>query len=616
MCGIIGYCGPPDSAKALPQVLEGLRRLEYRGYDSSGVAILDSAGKLAVHKSAGKVAGLVATIPTDVRGAVGIGHTRWATHGRATDQNAHPHVDCTGAIAIVHNGIVENYRELKSRLTAQGHQFRSDTDTEVIVHLIEELLRDGKPLEEAVRLAARQLAGSQAIAVLSQQHPATLIGVRVGHAGGLVVGYGSDAMHLASDLPALIGDARQASYLESREMAVVTPSEARFMDLEGNRIQKTPQPVLADPVAAAKGPYRHFMLKEIMEQPETLVASLSDRIDFQRMRVSLPDIPWDMSRAKKISRVLVLGMGTSFHAAQVGRFMFEPVARLPAEAENASEFRYRDAVIDPSTLAVSVTQSGETVDTLVSMAEARRRGAPQVAVCNVPGSEATRVADYSLLLHAGPEIAVASTKTLMGSMACLLLLAITLGDLRGTLTAQKQRRLVEEMARLPRLVGDLVQASAEYEAIARRYAQHEHFLVLGRGIGYPMAMEGALKLKEISYAHAEGYAAGEMKHGPIALIDEKMPVIVLALKDRLYDKMMSNIDQVRARDGRVIAIATQGDEAIREKAHHVLYVPEVPELLSPFVALAPLQLLAYHIAVRRGCDVDQPRNLAKTVTVE
>ncbi len=613
MCGIIGCCG---STPVLPTILEGLKRLEYRGYDSAGVAVFEPPIGVVIRKNAGKLADLVAAIDEPLAGTVGMGHTRWATHGRPTVENAHPHTDCTGSVAVVHNGIVENYRELKQRLEGAGHRFQSQTDTEVVAHLIEEFLAGGADVEEAAIKAGNELAGAQVIVVLSKDEPDRLVGMRIGHAGGLAVGYGAGAMYLASDLPAIVGKADQVVYLEDREVATITRTGVKYGTLDGTSLEKTPQTVTQDPAAAAKGPYRHFMLKEIMEQPETLVSALRDRVDFQAMEVTLPDFPLSAAEATELDRVVIIGMGSSYHSAQVGRTMIERLARLPVEAENAAEFRYRDPVLNASTLVVSVAQSGETVDTLVAMAEAKRRKARQITVCNVPGAEATRIAEYTIQINAGPEIAVASTKTLVGSMVCLFLLALMLGQLRGTVKSGERRRLIEELASLPESLGGVLANGPAYEELARRYAHHDHFFVLGRGITYPIAMEGALKLKEISYIHAEGYQAGEMKHGPIALIDKDMPVIAIVLKDRLYDKMMSTIEEVRARDGRVLAVATLGDEAIHEKARDVLFVPAVSELLSPILAVAPLQLLAYHIAVRRGCDVDQPRNLAKTVTVE
>ncbi len=613
MCGIIGYAG---NKLAVPIILSGLKRLEYRGYDSSGVAVLEPNGELVIRKGEGKLSQLIAVMGNPGQGTLGIGHTRWATHGKPNEANAHPHTDQHGNIAAVHNGIVENYREIKERLQGQGHHFKSQTDSEVIPHLIQSLMEKGDSFEEAVRKAAAQLHGAHAIVVINAKEPGKIIGVRIGHAGGLVVGYAHGEMYLASDLTAIAPQIKEAAYLHDGEMAVITPASARFVRLDGTPVAKEPQAVTHDPVSAAKGQYRHFMLKEIMEQPETLMSALRDRIDFQSSKVTLPGFPFKQAQIKAIDRAVLLGMGTSLHAAQIGGRMIERLARIPCEVENASEFRYRDAILGPNTLVISVTQSGETVDTLVAMAEAKIKGAPQIAVTNVAGSEATRKADYSLLINAGPEIAVASTKTFIGSVACLYLLGLTLGEMRGILSKESIRQHIDHLVKLPEQLGEVLQLAPQVEMIARDLAKKPNFLILGRGINFPVAMEGALKLKEVSYIHAEGYQAGEMKHGPIALIDEHMPVLAIAPKDRLYDKMMSNIEEVRAREGRLIAIATKGDESIGEKVKDVVFLPEVTELLSPLLTVAPLQLLAYYIAVRRGADVDQPRNLAKTVTVE
>ena len=613
MCGIIGYLG---GRPALPLVLEGLRRLEYRGYDSAGIAVVDGNNSLVVYKSAGKLIDLISAIDGSPEGTTAIGHTRWATHGKPTVDNAHPHTDRRGVIAVVHNGIVENYRSLKTGLEDDGYRFQSETDTEVIPLLIERFIGQGANLEDAVRQTANLLHGAHAIAVISGSHPDRIIGVRIGNAGGLVVGFGDDGTYLSSDMPAILPHVNRVVYLRNGEMAILEPGSVRYTNLQGEAIDKSPEPVTQDPVAAAKGPYRHFMLKEIMEQSETLMAAMRDRIDFGSLRVALPDFPFDKERVASFSRVMLIGMGTSSHAAQIGRVMIERFARIPAEAENASEFRYRNPIIDSSCLVISVGQSGETVDTLVAMTEAQQRGAAQVTICNVAGSEATRIADYTMLINAGPEVAVASTKTFTGALVCLFLLAAYLGELRGTLSRDDMAELVRAIAHLPQQLGDLLQRDPQYAAVARTYAQSRDFLLLGRGVHYPVVMEAALKLKEVSYIHAEGYQAGEMKHGPIALIDESMPVLAVALQGPTYDKMMSNIEEVRARDGSVIAIATEGDEAVRDKAKEVMYIPETHELLAPILAIVPLQLLAYHIAVRRGCDVDQPRNLAKTVTVE
>ncbi len=613
MCGIIGYAG---SRPALPILFDGLKRLEYRGYDSSGVAILDSEGGLFLHKDAGKLADLLAGLEDPSEGRVGFGHTRWATHGKPTLENAHPHTDCTGDVAVAHNGIVENHRHLREELVAEGHTFLSTTDTEVIPHLIEGHLARGATLEEAVRQTAGRLAGAQAIVALSRQEPDRLVGVRIGHAGGMAVGYGEDELLLASDLPAMVTRAKSVTYLADREMAVITRHKAQVTTLEGARVSRKPLPVTDDGAGAVKGPYRHFMLKEIMEQPESLMGALSDRMDLERMQVTLPGFPYTAEQVNALERVVIVGMGTSYHSALVGREMIETMSRIPTQAENASEFRYRDPVIDNKTLVISIAQSGETVDTLAAMVEAKARGALQITICNVLGSEATRLADYTLYINAGPEIAVASTKTLTGSMVCLYLLAIFLGQHRGTLDQGALQDILGELAHLPKIVGEVVDRGPHYEALARKYFHAADFMVLGRGVNYPVALEGALKLKEISYIHAGGYQAGEMKHGPIALVDEKMPVVAIALKDKLYEKMLGNIEEVKARDGKVIVVATEGDDATAHAGDDVITVPEVSYLLSPILVLAPLQLLAYYIAVRRGCDVDQPRNLAKTVTVE
>ena len=621
MCGIIGYAG---SRPAFPIVIDSLRRLEYRGYDSAGVAVLNG-GPLHVRKTVGKIADL----PLDGlehAGATAIAHTRWATHGRPTLQNAHPHTDGASNVAVVHNGIVENYEALRAELLREGRVFRSETDTEVIPLLIERFLERGASLEEAVREAAKLLQGGHAIAVVGTGAPGAVIGLRIGHAGGLVVGRGAGESFLASDLPAIAGAVDRVAYLADGEMAVVTPEGAACTDLEGRPIEKEWRIGHHDPAAAAKGPHKHFMLKEIMEQPESLASAMRDRVDFNEVRLDLPGFPFDAARVRAVDRVVLLGMGTSYHAAQVGRLMIEHLARLPAEAEHSSEFRYREPVLTPDTLVVTIVQSGETADSLMAMQEASRRGAAQIAVTNVAGSEAARLADYALLINAGPEIAVASTKTFTGSLLCLYLLALRLGELRGALDADVVADSIHALARLPEQVGRSL-AAAGLDEVARTYAHSKDFLYLGRGPLYPIALEGALKLKEVSYIHAEGCQAGEMKHGPIALIDEEMPVLALAVRDpsngpgrprngRLHDKMLGNIEEVRARGGRVIVVAAEGDDRTAEKADHALFVPEAPALLAPILAAAPLQLLAYRIAVRRGCDVDQPRNLAKTVTVE
>ena len=614
MCGIIGYAGRRQAA---PILLEGLASLEYRGYDSAGIALQDSAGGPQVRKMAGKLAGLRAHIGESLpEGEIGIGHTRWATHGAPTDENAHPHADCTGDVVVAHNGIVENYAELRRQLAAQGHRFTSQTDSECIPHLIESETASGLSFEDAVRAATARIRGANALVAMSRREPGAIVGVRLGNAGGIVVGYCDDEMLLASDLPALLGHAKRVAYLENGEMVTIRGNDAKFSTVGGEAVSKSPAPAPYDGRAAAKGAFRHYMLKEIHEQPEAAVDALRGRVDFDGLTTTLDEVPYTGAEIVEIERVIFLGMGTSLHAAMVGRMWMESFARIPAEADNASEFRYRDPVIDRHTLVVSVSQSGETADTLAAMEEAARRGARQLTLCNYAGAQSTRVADGSLMLRAGPEIGVASTKTFVCSLLALYLLALHVGSRRGALPPERTAALSRELAAVPALLGRLVDDEERYMRLAAAYHRRENFLFLGRGANYPLAMEGALKLKELSYIHAEGYPAGEMKHGPISLIDESMPVVALAPSDALYDKMVGNINEVGTRGGKVIAVATEGNRDIPELTDDVVYVPEASPSLTPVLMAVPMQLLAYHIALRRGCDVDQPRNLAKSVTVE
>jgi len=613
VCGIVGYVGQKQAG---PVLLEGLQCLEYRGYDSAGIAVLDEEGNPQVVKSTGKLRSLAACLEgVFPQGTVGIGHTRWATHGKPSDMNAHPHQDCTGGVVVIHNGIVENYLSLKQELRAQGHEFRSETDTEVIPHLIETHLAQGASVETAVRRTIDQLEGAHALLVIAKSQPDAVFAARVGNAGGVVVGYGEGEMFLASDLPALLPHTRRVVYLTDGDVAAVTRDGAAYWTGNGKPQQRTPQTVPFDPMAAAKGGYKHFMLKEIMEQPEAVLDTIRGRARFEPVGLDLEEMP--STRAlRRVQRVVLIAMGTSLHAAMVGKHYIEQIAGMAAEVDNASEFRYRNPIIGPETLVISVAQSGETVDTLEAMAEAKRRGALQITVCNTPGSQATRIADGVVYTRCGLEIGVASTKTLLGSIAALYLLACYLGQQRGHLDEQRLAGLLQPLTHMPQAVGSVVARASQYEELAHSFFRHQNFLYLARGIQYPIAMEGALKLKEVSYIHAEGYPAGEMKHGPIALIDREMPVILIAMRDGLRDKMISNIEQVRARDGVVIALASEGDEEVAALADHVIFLPETTPLLMPLLTVIPLQLLAYHIAVRRGCDVDQPRNLAKTVTVE
>ena len=613
MCGIIGYVGHKQAG---PVLLEGLQCLEYRGYDSAGIAVLDEEGNPQVVKSTGKLRSLAACLEgVFPPGTVGIGHTRWATHGKPSDTNAHPHLDCTGEVVVIHNGIVENYLSLKQELRAQGHHFRSDTDTEVIPHLIETHLAQGASLATAVRRTIDQIEGAHALLVIAKSQPDAVFAARVGNAGGVVVGYGEGEMFLSSDLPALLPHTRRVVYLTDGDVAAVTRDGATYWTEDGTPQQRTPQTVPFDPMAAAKGGYKHFMLKEIMEQPEAVLDTIRGRARFEPLGLDLEEMP-STGALRRIQRVVLIAMGTSLHAAMVGKHYVEQIAGIAAEVDNASEFRYRTPIIGPETLVISVAQSGETVDTLEAMAEAKRRGALQITVCNTPGSQATRIADGVVYTRCGLEIGVASTKTLLGSIAALYLLACYLGQQRGHLDEQRLGELLHPLTRMPQLVGSVVGRAPQYEELAHTFFRNQNFLYLARGIQYPIAMEGALKLKEVSYIHAEGYPAGEMKHGPIALIDQEMPVILIAVRDGLRDKMISNLEQVRARDGVVIVLASEGDEEVAALADHVIFLPETTPLLMPLLTVIPLQLLAYYIAVRRGCDVDQPRNLAKTVTVE
>ncbi|MEZ4501629.1 MAG: glutamine--fructose-6-phosphate transaminase (isomerizing) [Dehalococcoidia bacterium] len=614
MCGIIGYTG---SRPAGPLIIEGLRRLEYRGYDSAGIALFDADHQLYVARATGKLDHLDARVEGTLPPAVaGIGHTRWATHGVPSDHNAHPHLDPSGRVAVVHNGIVENFQALRAPFLERGERFLSETDTEVIAFLIADRLDEGHDLADALRLTVAGLEGAHAIVAVSVDEPGRIVAARVGNAGGVVVGFGDGEGFLASDLAALLPHTRRIAFLDPGEIVDLRPEGATFIDDEGRTIEKAVELQPFDPVSAVKGRYKHFMLKEIHEQPDIALDGLRGRYYVDPPRVDLDELTLTEEQVARINRVVLVGMGTSMHAAQVGRHYIERFARIPAEVDNSAEFRYREPVLDDRTLVVSVAQSGETVDTLWAMDEAKRAGCLQVTICNTPGSQTTRVADSTLFMRAGPEIAVASTKTMIGSMLALHALALHLGRLRGTLDEATAAQQVEGALHIPAAIGETLLLEPQIEAIAQRYAQYEDFLFLGRGLSFPMALEGALKLKEVSYIHAEGYAAGEMKHGPIALIDEHMPVVALALDDDLRDKMRSNIEQVKARRGKVIAIVSAGDTSLDGVADEVITVPYTIPSLTPLTSVVVMQLLSYDIAVARGADVDQPRNLAKTVTVE
>jgi len=615
MCGIIGYIGPKP---VVPVLIDGLRRLEYRGYDSAGIAVV-RGGQIEVRRSAGKLARLEEAIKADpVDGEFGLGHTRWATHGRPTEENAHPHRDCSGRLVVVHNGIIENYLELKLELQREGHTFVTETDTEVVAHLVERESKPGVPLEDAVRRSLTRLRGMYALVLLSADDPNKLVAARNGPP--LVVGLGDGEFFVASDIPAILSHTRDVVFLADEEMAVVTRDGVAFSRFDGTSLDRKPQRVQWDPIQAEKAGYKHFMLKEIFEQPAAVRDTVLGRVSLETGRVFLDEINLTDAQLARVEKVVVLACGTSWHAGLVGKFLIEELAQLPVEVDYGSEYRYRNPVIDDRSLAVVITQSGETADTLAALREARRKGARSVAVCNVVGSMATREAEGTIYTHAGPEIGVASTKAFTSQLVALYLLALNLAQARKTLQPQDARVHIEGLLRLPQILEWTIKASAGVEEIAKSVHQQRDFLYLGRGINYPIALEGALKLKEISYIHAEGYPAGEMKHGPIALIDENLPVVALAPRDHVFEKMLGNIQEAKARGAAVIAVTTGGDEGIRDLLNpatdFLITLPTVHRLLTPVVFVLPLQLLAYHISVRRGADVDQPRNLAKSVTVE
>jgi glucosamine--fructose-6-phosphate aminotransferase (isomerizing) len=610
MCGIVGYIG---GRQAVPILLEGLKRLEYRGYDSAGIAVV-AEGRVLVEKKAGKISDLIAHLQgRDLPGTVGIGHTRWATHGEPNDTNAHPHVDCTGEIALIHNGIIENYAALKAELIAKGHRFRTETDTEALAHLIEEFYRRNGSLEESVRSALLQVQGTFGIAVISRREPDLLVAARRG--SPLVLGLGEREYFLASDPNALVPFTQHVMYLDDDEVAVVRKDGLLVKTLRDVTVEKKAVELGLDLERIEKGGYPHVMLKEIMEQPETIQDSMRGRLLPEEGTARLGGIQHEIPSLLYARRMLFTACGTSWHAALIGEYLIEEFVRTPVEVEYASEFRYRDPVIDRDTVVWAISQSGETADTLAAIREAKRKGAKVFGICNVVGSSIARETDAGIYLHAGPEIGVASTKAFTSQVTVLTLLALLLGRMRS-LSAAQGREMVAHLQALPSKVRRALANSDQVKEIAELYKNSRNFLYLGRGYNFPVALEGALKLKEISYIHAEGYPAAEMKHGPIALIDENMPVVFIATRDATYDKILNNIQEVKARRGRVIAVATEGDTEITRYVDHVLYVPETPHFLNPIVSIIPLQLLAYHIAVLRGCNVDQPRNLAKSVTVE
>ena len=613
MCGIVGYIGGKN---ATPIILNGLRRLEYRGYDSAGLAVLQDE-KIQIRRDAGKLDHLVELVSNQpVEGKIGIGHTRWATHGEPNARNAHPHIGSTGEVVVVHNGIVENFLELREDLVAEGVQFNSDTDTEVIVHLIEHFMASGDGLEKAMQATLQMLKGAHGVVAFSSREPDKIVAARIGNAGGVVVGLGENENYVASDIPAILEHTRRVIFLESRQMAVITSLTVKLETLEGSPVQPEIHTIAWDPIAAEKGEYRHFMQKEIHEQVRSLTDTLAGRVNFDEGKVRLPHLNLTAEKARKINKIIITACGTAAYAGQVGEVLIERIARIPVETVIASELRYSDPIIDENTVVLAISQSGETADTLAAMDECRRRGATLWSIVNAIGSQAMRVADGYISMQSGPEIGVASTKAFTAPLVDLYMLAVLLADLRGTITAGERRKLVADLRLVPDLVGHCLDREEEVIRVAREMKYIRNMLYLGRGINMPIAYEGALKLKEISYIHAEGYPAGEMKHGPIALVDRDMPVLAIAPRDPWYDKMISQIEQAKARGGGVIVVATVGDDRVAALADHVFWVPETPWMLSPVVTVIPLQMFAYHIASLRGLDVDQPRNLAKSVTVE
>ena len=609
MCGIVGYVGKQD---AVPILLEGLKRLEYRGYDSAGIAVLHN-GKIEVRRSVGKLANLEKAVAGKiVNGLVGIGHTRWATHGKPSEQNAHPHR--SRGCVLVHNGIIENYLPLKQQLQKEGYRFKSETDTEVVAHLIGRQLKQGRGLANAVRAATKEIRGSYAIAAICESEPGTLVAARSGCP--LVMGRSADATLIASDVMAMLSHTKEVTYLEEGDVAVVTGSDVCIMDPEGRPVTRTATRITWDAATAEKSGYPHFMLKEIHEQPQTILDTMRGRYRFETGEADLPDIGLSPEEFAAVGKIWIVGCGTSWHAGLVGKYLLEEMGRTPVQVDIGSEFRYRDPLVQKDDLFITISQSGETADTLAAAREAKGKGARVVSIVNVVGSTLARESDGVLYIHCGPEIGVASTKAFTGQLTALYLLALHLAHVRGVLNANDGRVWLERLVSLPKYVEHILQREAEIAAIAKRYHTKRSFLYLGRGINYPVALEGALKLKEISYIHAEGYAAGEMKHGPIALIDKDMPVVVLVPRDRLYEKTVSNLMEVKARNAPVIAFVSEGERDLGKVADAVFTVPDVPALLSPILFTVALQLLAYHIAVLRGTDVDQPRNLAKSVTVE
>jgi glucosamine--fructose-6-phosphate aminotransferase (isomerizing) len=613
MCGIVGYIGPQDPVEV---IVEGLRRLEYRGYDSAGIAVVGEDGEISIRRAPGKLRDLEKVIARDpLSGSFGLGHTRWATHGRPSEENAHPHRDCTGRLVVIHNGIIENYLELKRDLQAKGHAFVTETDTEIVAHAIEEAYKQGAAdLPAAFRQVLPTLRGIYSLVALHADDPDLLVAAREGPP--LVVGIGENETFVASDIPAILAHTKDMVFMEDGEIVVIRPSGPEFTNLKGETIEKKPMRIPWDPIMAEKGGYKHFMLKEIHEQPRAVRDTLLGRVSLESAKVIMDEMELSDDDLAGVERACIVACGTSWHAGQVGKFLIERIAGLPVEVDYASEFRYRHPLVDEKTLAIYISQSGETADTLAALREAKSKGAKTLCICNVQGSMMTREAHGTIYTHAGPEIGVASTKAFTSQLTACTLLALKLGQARGKMDDEAMLEIVQALYHVPAQMEHYLHDDKHLQKLAQTFQHHRDFLFLGRGVNYPIALEGALKLKEISYIHAEGYPAGEMKHGPIALIDEEMPIVALVAHDAVYEKMLSNIEEVKARSGIVIAVTDAADDDLEDKCDAVIVVPPTHPLLSPLLMVLPLQLLAYHIAHLRGCDVDQPRNLAKSVTVE
>ena len=613
MCGIVGYIGDRN---ATPIILEGLEKLEYRGYDSAGIAVIQDK-KIEIRRGSGKISQLINLVKDQpIIGSPGIGHTRWATHGEPSKKNAHPHIGYNGKVVLVHNGIVENYLEIKKELQDKGVKFISDTDTETIVHLIEKHLDTGYSFEESVRKTLERIKGAHGIVAISTNDPEKIIAARIGNAGGVVIGLGEGENFIASDIPAILSHTNKMVFLDSEQMAVITRNDVHITSVDGEFITHKVETINWDPVSAVKGNYRHFMQKEIHEQVRSTTDTLAGRIDFNHEKIILPKLNIDKSFVQKINNIKIIACGTANNAGMVGKYLIEEIAKIPVEVDIASEFRYRDPIINKNTVVLVISQSGETADTLAAMEEARIKGAVVWSIVNVIGSQAMRLADGYISMQVGPEIGVASTKAFTAPLIDLYLLAVMLADMKGLLSVKQRRSLIGDISRVPDLVSTCLNREDDVFQVANDLKDYEHILFLGRGINMPIAYEGALKLKEISYMHAEAYPAGEMKHGPIALIDKRMPVLAIMLKDKWYEKMLSQVEQVKARGGKMIIVANDGDDKVTGIADEILWIPEAPWMVNPILAVIPLQILAYHIAALRGLDVDQPRNLAKSVTVE